>query len=283
MPLPLQAKILRLVQERQFERVGGHQTLSVDVRVVAATNRDLEALVAQKQFREDLFFRLSVDADRDPAAARAPPRRAAPGRGLPAAATRARWAGRTCSCRRTPKRALAAHSWPGNVRELQNCLERAAILCDGHDRSSPRTCASSPACAPGPALADVIDLSGPLAEVPRARRGRGPRRRRSPSRSRGRRRPRGGRRAARGQPVDAQPAAARPRTRPGLSSLLLPLRAHVRDEHALARRIAGGVTSTSSSSDQLERLLEVQLAVRRQADRLVGGRGAHVGELLLLR
>ena len=60
MPLPLQAKILRLVQEKQFERVGGLQTLAVDVRVVAATNRDLRALVEQKLFREDLYFRLSV-------------------------------------------------------------------------------------------------------------------------------------------------------------------------------------------------------------------------------
>ena len=60
MPLPLQGKILRLVQEREFERVGGLQTLSVDVRVVAATNRDLRELVAEKLFREDLFFRLSV-------------------------------------------------------------------------------------------------------------------------------------------------------------------------------------------------------------------------------
>ena len=60
MPLPLQGKILRLVQEKQFERVGGLSTLSVDVRVVAATNRDLRALVEQKLFREDLFFRLSV-------------------------------------------------------------------------------------------------------------------------------------------------------------------------------------------------------------------------------
>ncbi|HEX6739073.1 MAG TPA: sigma-54 dependent transcriptional regulator, partial [Vicinamibacteria bacterium] len=60
LPVSLQAKILRLVQERQFERVGGLQTLSVDVRVVAATNRDLKEAVAAKQFREDLFFRLSV-------------------------------------------------------------------------------------------------------------------------------------------------------------------------------------------------------------------------------
>ena len=60
LPLSLQAKILRLVQERQFERVGGVQTISVDVRVVAATNRDLRAAVARREFREDLYFRLSV-------------------------------------------------------------------------------------------------------------------------------------------------------------------------------------------------------------------------------
>ncbi len=163
MPLTLQGKILRLVQERQFERVGGLQTLSVDVRVVAATNRDLRALVEQKLFREDLFFRLSVMPIEIPplggaaATCRSWPRRSCSG-------TRARWGGRTCASPRRRKRALAAHSWPGNVRELSNCLERAAILCDG-SVIEPAHLRLEPGLRGGPSLADVLDLSGPLADV----------------------------------------------------------------------------------------------------------------------
>ena len=86
LPLPLQGKILRLVQERQFERVGGLQTLTVDVRVVAATNRDLRELVAAEALPRGSLLPPLRDADRDPAAAPAPARRPAPRRGLPAAA-----------------------------------------------------------------------------------------------------------------------------------------------------------------------------------------------------
>jgi DNA-binding NtrC family response regulator len=163
LPLPLQGKILRLVQEKQFERVGGVQTLTVDVRVVAATNRDLKAQVAAKEFREDLFFRLSVFP------VEIPPLRRRRGDILPLAEAflqrYAREMGRKgLRLSDAAKRALLDHSWPGNVRELQNSLERAAILCDGtaiepvHLRLSEDT-------GSGPALGDVIDLSGPLAEV----------------------------------------------------------------------------------------------------------------------
>ena len=85
MPLPLQGKILRLVQERQFERVGGLQTLSVDVRVVAATNRDLRGAGGGEAVPRGPVLPPVRDADRDPAAAPAPPRHPAPGRGVPAA------------------------------------------------------------------------------------------------------------------------------------------------------------------------------------------------------
>src|SRR5262249_13382740 len=163
LPSPLQAKILRLVQEKQFERVGGVQTLSVDVRVVAATNRDLKAQVAAKEFREDLFFRLSVFP------VEIPPLRRRRGDIVPLAEAflqrYAREMGRKgLRLSDGAKRALLDHSWPGNVRELQNALERSAILCDGtaiepvHLRLTEDT-------GSGPALADVIDLSGPLAEV----------------------------------------------------------------------------------------------------------------------
>jgi DNA-binding NtrC family response regulator len=163
LPSPLQAKILRLVQERQFERVGGVQTITVDVRVVAATNRDLREAVAQKEFREDLFFRLSVFPVEIP-----PLRRRRGDVPLLAEAFLQRYAremGRKgLRLSDASKRALLDHSWPGNVRELQNCLERAAILCDGVV-IEPAHLRLGTAAATGPNLADVIDLSGPLADV----------------------------------------------------------------------------------------------------------------------
>jgi DNA-binding NtrC family response regulator len=163
LPLPLQGKILRLVQEKQFERVGGVQTLTVDVRVVAATNRDLKAQVAAKEFREDLFFRLSVFP------VEIPPLRRRRGDILVLAEaflTRyAREMGRKgLRLSDAAKRALLDHSWPGNVRELQNSLERAAILCDG-TAIEPAHLRLAEETSTGPNLADVLDLSGPLAEV----------------------------------------------------------------------------------------------------------------------
>ena len=163
MPLPLQGKILRLVQEKQFERVGGLQTITVDVRVVAATNRDLRGLVDQKLFREDLFFRLSVLPIEIPPLRRRP-------RDVPLLADVflqrfAREMGRPdLRLSEDAKRALAEHPWPGNVRELQNCLERAAILTDG-PLIEPAHLRLEPALRDGPALADVIELHGTLDEV----------------------------------------------------------------------------------------------------------------------
>ena len=163
MPLALQAKILRLVQEKQFERVGGLQTLSVDVRVVAATNRDLRALVEQKLFREDLYFRLSVLPIEIP-----PLRRRR--RDIPLLAEAflerlSRELGRPgMRLTEEARKALCAHSWPGNVRELQNCLERAVILCDGPEIGAGHL-RLEPELREGPRLGDLLDLSGPLAEV----------------------------------------------------------------------------------------------------------------------
>jgi len=163
LPLPLQGKILRLVQERQFERVGGLQTLRVDLRLVAATNRDLRALVDEKQFREDLFFRLSVFPIEIPPLRRR--RRDIP---LLAEAFVRRFARemgrRDLHLSEAARAALVAHAWPGNVRELQNCLERAAILCEGTS-IAPAHLRLDPAVRTGPTLADVVDLSGPLGEV----------------------------------------------------------------------------------------------------------------------
>ena len=165
MPLSLQAKILRLVQERQFERVGGVQTLKVDLRVVAATNRDLREAVERKEFREDLFFRLSVFPVEIP-----PLRRRRGDIPVLAEAFLERYAKemgrRSLTLSEPARRALAEHSWPGNVRELQNCLERAAILCDGAE-IRPEHLRLGDGPPRGPRIGDVLDLSGPLAEVGR--------------------------------------------------------------------------------------------------------------------
>jgi DNA-binding NtrC family response regulator len=163
LPLPLQGKILRLVQEKQFERVGGNQTLTVDVRVVAATNRDLRAAVGRGEFREDLFFRISVFPVEIP-----PLRRRRADIPILAEAFVERFAkemGRKgLKLGTQARRALLEHSWPGNVRELQNCLERAAILCDGLE-IQPEHLRLRADAGRGPTLGDVVDLSGPLAEV----------------------------------------------------------------------------------------------------------------------
>jgi DNA-binding NtrC family response regulator len=163
LPLSLQAKILRLVQERQFERVGGLATISVDVRVVAATNRDLREAVARKEFREDLFFRLSVFPVEIP-----PLRRRRGDIPLLAEAFLERYARemgrRGLQLSDESRRVLLDHAWPGNVRELQNAIERAAILADGQ-QIEPRHLRLEEDGGGGPRLGDVIDLTGPLAEV----------------------------------------------------------------------------------------------------------------------
>jgi len=163
MPLPLQAKILRLVQEKQFERVGGVQTLSVDVRVVAATNRDLADAVARKEFREDLFYRLSVFP------VTVPPLRRRRSDVLPLADAFLERFGRELGRKGlrlsdAARRAMLDHAWPGNVRELQNSIERAVILADGPE-IAPEHLRLMPAPAGGPTLADVLDLTGSLAAV----------------------------------------------------------------------------------------------------------------------
>ena len=165
LPLSLQGKILRLVQEKQFDRVGGTQTITVDVRVVAATNRDLAEAVAARQFRDDLYFRLSVFP------VEIPPLRRRRGDILLLADAflekYAREMGRKgMRLGDDARQALLEHNWPGNVRELQNCLERAAILCDGRE-IRPEHLRLGDGATGGPSLADVLDLSGSLADVSR--------------------------------------------------------------------------------------------------------------------
>jgi DNA-binding NtrC family response regulator len=125
-----QVKLLRVLQEHEFERVGGNQTVRVDVRVVAATNRDLKKLVLAGKFREDLYYRLNVIN------LTLPPLRERPDDIVALAAHFLRkFASENGkpSLRIDPAamRILRSHSWPGNVRELENVIERAVVLVDG--------------------------------------------------------------------------------------------------------------------------------------------------------
>jgi DNA-binding NtrC family response regulator len=169
LPLSLQAKILRALEERRFERVGGTASVQVDVRLVAATNRGLRAAVAARRFREDLFFRLSVFP------ITVPPLRDRPG-DIPLLARY--FVDRFCRDMKKKPIALSpaaleqlvSYRWPGNVRELQNCIERAVILAEG-DAIQPRhlnltfKAVERDAEPPNP-LAE-LDLTGTLTEATR--------------------------------------------------------------------------------------------------------------------
>jgi two-component system response regulator FlrC len=130
MPLSLQAKLLRVLQEREVERVGGKKPIALDVRVLATSNRDLEAEVRAGRFREDLYFRLNVFPLRMPAL-RERPRDIVPiarrvlQRAAPAAGRK------SFSLSAAAEAALARYTWRGNVRELENVLQRATILAPG--------------------------------------------------------------------------------------------------------------------------------------------------------
>jgi len=173
MSLPTQTKVLRAIQDGEIQRVGGTTTLKVSVRLVAATNKDLEAMVAARQFREDLFYRLNVFRIRLPALRHRKD-------DIPllidymlqrqAAAKKLR-----------PKRlsnealeALMAHDWPGNVRELENVVQRANVLAKGEtilakdlpqEVLNPRRSAAPIASAPPAAIA-VAPSSAPAVEAP---------------------------------------------------------------------------------------------------------------------
>jgi DNA-binding NtrC family response regulator len=169
LPFPLQAKILRALEERRFERVGGTASVQVDVRLVAATNRGLKLAVATKRFREDLYFRLSVFP------ITVPPLRERQG-DIPVLARY--FVDRFCRDLKkkplviTPEalEQLQSYRWPGNVRELQNCIERAVILTEG-DALLPRhlnlSFAAPLESETPPSPWEQIDMSGTLAEMTR--------------------------------------------------------------------------------------------------------------------
>jgi two-component system response regulator HydG len=127
---PLQAKLLRVLQERTYRRVGGDVDLKMDARIIASTNRDLNAMVAEGQFREDLFYRLNVMSLRAPALRERP-------EDIPQLATHflrtfADEFGKPFTGFSAAAMAqLSSHGWPGNVRQLRNTIERAALLAPG--------------------------------------------------------------------------------------------------------------------------------------------------------
>jgi DNA-binding NtrC family response regulator len=130
LPLAIQAKLLRVLEERRFERVGGTQSIDVDVRIVVATNRDLQALIREKLFREDLYFRISA------VPITIPPLRERGNDVLLLAQYflekfSREFAKPGLELSEDARERLLEYRWPGNVRELQNALERAVILADG--------------------------------------------------------------------------------------------------------------------------------------------------------
>ena len=177
--LELQAKLLRFLEERRFERVGGRTTIEVDARLIAATNRDLETEVAAGRFRSDLFFRLNVIGIRlPPLRERRADLRRLVGHVLATLAARHH---RDAVPQPTPEawRAIEAYAWPGNLRELVNALERALVLSrpDAIDADALPDAVVAPAAPLPPAIAaeasggslDVIErahIEQVLAESP---------------------------------------------------------------------------------------------------------------------
>jgi len=160
-PLELQTKLLRVLQEREFERLGSSRTIRSDARFVAATNRDLERMVQDREFRSDLYYRLNVFP------VTVPPLRERP-EDIPLLvryfvqqfARRMNKSVNTISAE--DMRALARYPWPGNIRELQNLIERAVILSSGPVLATPvhelEKAAPAAASAPNAAARDVVTL-----------------------------------------------------------------------------------------------------------------------------
>ena len=130
LPLELQSKLLRVIQHNEFERLGSSQTIKVDVRIVATTNRNLEEEVRQGRFRQDLYYRLNVFPITVP-----PLRQRKEDIPLLVQAFVARYARKVgkqiTSIQKETMKALQDYSWPGNIRELESIIERAVILCPG--------------------------------------------------------------------------------------------------------------------------------------------------------
>jgi two-component system NtrC family response regulator/two-component system response regulator HydG len=165
-PPSTQVKLLRALQQREFERVGGTETLKVDVRVIAATNRDLTTEVKAGRFREELFYRLNV------VTITLPPLRKRKG-DIPALVTH--FIDKYTQSYGKPVRslgpgtltALLAHDWPGNVRELENAIERAVVLCRAGELTLEDLPASLRGARPRVPVASYIASGATLREMER--------------------------------------------------------------------------------------------------------------------
>ncbi|MFT7616610.1 MAG: two-component system response regulator AtoC, partial [Planctomycetota bacterium] len=150
MPLPLQAKLLRFLEERCFRRVGGTKEIEVDVRIIAATNQDLEAKMESNEFRKDLFYRLNViPIEISPLRER--PEDVADLALLFANQYATEFRKSVTGIDDDMIKALEGNSWPGNVRELRNVIERAMILTNGPTLSAtdfPRAITGQPGAMP---------------------------------------------------------------------------------------------------------------------------------------
>jgi Nif-specific regulatory protein len=165
LPLELQGKLLRFLQEHAFERLGGRQTIKTDVRVIAATNRDLEKQIEAGKFRKDLYYRLKVvELIVPPLCERGPGDiEKLAGHFLDQYARRHRRKARTFSPAALAR--LCAHDWPGNVRELEHCIESAVVLSPGEEIGEAEL--SLPGGAAGADTGRGYPPGTPLAEVER--------------------------------------------------------------------------------------------------------------------
>jgi DNA-binding NtrC family response regulator len=169
LPLAVQGKLLRAIEEKTVDRIGGRMPVPVDVRIVAATNRELQQAAEAGEFRRDLYFRLAVFPVEIP-----PLRERAGDVVLLARHFAAQFGkelrGREATLTDDALALLGAHAWPGNVRELENAIERACILADtstldARDLSLPGARAANDGTTPLPETFDELDLSGGLAEA----------------------------------------------------------------------------------------------------------------------
>jgi DNA-binding NtrC family response regulator len=161
-PAAMQAKLLRILQERRFERVGGTESIEVDVRVIAATNRSLQQLVKQGTFREDLYYRLNVVKIDLPPLHERPEDIALLAQHFAEKYARPGESAKTISPE--AMEVLLAFRWPGNIRQLENAIERACVTSrDGHIR--PENLPTEVLKPPTTKVPFPIDLSRPLAEV----------------------------------------------------------------------------------------------------------------------
>jgi DNA-binding NtrC family response regulator len=161
-PAPMQAKLLRVLQERKFERIGGTESIEVDVRVIAATNRSLPRLVQEGRFREDLYYRLNVvKIELPPLRERA--------EDIPLLATHftqkyGRPNERPKQFKPEAMEVLLAHSWPGNIRELENAVERACVTCRD-ELIGPENLPRELTNPPKNRVVGKVDIKRPLAEL----------------------------------------------------------------------------------------------------------------------